>query len=85
MKEAKKIFEGLSLNQSGAPYSNLVATRHPPGMTWQLIVRPRLFYLLDYGFLPQNVREVGLRRGKTPKKLTVARTYKSSPSAITAT
>jgi hypothetical protein len=22
------------------------------------VVRPRLFYLLDYGFLPQNVSEV---------------------------
>jgi hypothetical protein len=34
-------------------------------------------YLLDYGFLPQNISEVG--RKKTP-----AQTYKSSPSAITA-
>ena len=30
------------------------------------IVRPRLFYLLDYGFLPQNTREGG--RKKTKKK-----------------
>jgi hypothetical protein len=31
-----------------------------------ILLRPRLFYLLDYGFLPQNVSEVG---GKKPKKL----------------
>jgi hypothetical protein len=29
-------------------------------------LRPRLFYLLDYGFLPQNVSEVG---GQKKKKL----------------
>jgi hypothetical protein len=44
-------------------------------------VRPRLFYLLDYGFLPQNVSEVG---GKKKQKNSVTRKYKSSPSAITA-
>jgi hypothetical protein len=28
------------------------------------LVRPRLFYLLDYGFLPQNVSEVGKKQNK---------------------
>jgi hypothetical protein len=45
--------------------------------------RPRLFYLLDYRFLPQNVSEVG--GGKKQKNnFSVTRKYKSSPSAITA-
>jgi hypothetical protein len=39
-------------------------------------------YLLDYGFLPQNVSEVGGE--KKQKNFSVTRKYKSSPSAITA-
>jgi hypothetical protein len=36
----------LALNTKASPLS-------------QIAIRPRLFYLLDYGFLPQNVSEVG--------------------------
>jgi hypothetical protein len=46
------------------------------------VLRPRLFYLLDYRFLPQNVSEVGGE--KNQKNFSVTRKYKSSPSAITA-
>jgi hypothetical protein len=45
-------------------------------------IRPRLFYLLDYGFLPQNVR--GKKKEEKKPNFSVTRKYKSSPSAITA-
>jgi hypothetical protein len=66
---------------SGSLLSHLLSLSDPVLLN-MIVFYSHLFYLLDYGFLPQNVSEVGGK--KTKKNFSVTRKYKSSPSAITA-